>query len=59
MIRLVCEKCAHIWYTSNTSINQECDACGAILIELGIDAKDIENTPEVVCVGSNITIGKR
>jgi hypothetical protein len=47
MIRLVCEKCAHIWYTSNTSINQECDACGAILIELGIDAKDIEKTPTV------------
>jgi hypothetical protein len=51
MIRLVCEKCAHIWYTSNTRINQECDACGAILIELGIEAKDIEKTPEVVCSG--------
>lgn len=59
MIRLVCEKCAHIWYTSNTSINQECDACGAILIELGIDVKDIEKTPTVVCTGSKVTIGKK
>ncbi|MBK5240645.1 hypothetical protein [Clostridium sp.] len=59
MIRLVCEKCDHIWYTSNTSINQKCDECGEILIELGIEAKDIENTPEVVCSGNNVTIGRR
>lgn len=54
MIRLVCEKCAHIWYTSNTNINQECDECGEILIELGIDAKEIENTSTVACnTGTN------
>jgi hypothetical protein len=49
MIRLVCEKCDHIWYTSNTSINQKCDECGEILVELGIDAKGIENSETVAC----------
>ena len=44
MIKLVCEKCAHIWYTSNTSLNQECNECGSRLIEVDfIAAKEIEN----------------
>lgn len=53
MIRLVCKKCAHIWYTSNTSINQECDECGEILIEIAIDAKEIETTSAVAFSGNN------
>lgn len=32
MIKLVCEKCDHVWYTSNTKDNQKCCACGERLI---------------------------
>ncbi|MGV8984572.1 hypothetical protein [Clostridium sp.] len=48
MIKLVCEKCAHIWYTSDTSINQKCDECGERLIETDfINVKEIEKTPTI------------
>lgn len=33
MIKLICSKCASAWYTSNTSPNQKCSACGGLLIE--------------------------
>ena len=47
MIKLVCDKCAKIWYTSNTSIDQECDDCGARLVEVDfIAAKEIETETE-------------
>lgn len=54
MIKLVCKECCNVWYTSNTSINQKCDECGEILIELGIAAKDIENSVTVDC--NNVTV---
>ena len=48
MIKLVCEKCDHVWYTSNTSDNQECDECGERLIEVDfISIKGIENKSPV------------
>lgn len=32
MIRLVCQKCGRVWYTScETAINGKCDACGGTL----------------------------
>lgn len=32
MIKLVCQKCGRVWYTScETAINDKCDACGGIL----------------------------
>ncbi|MGH4119474.1 hypothetical protein [Clostridium sp.] len=55
MIRLVCKKCDHIWYTANTSINQKCDECGGILIEIGIEAKEIENTSMMELSSNNVT----
>ena len=34
MIKLICENCEHVWYTSNTKNNQKCCACGERLIEV-------------------------
>lgn len=47
MIKLVCENCAHVWFTSNTSNDQECDDCGERLIEVDfINVVKIKNVPE-------------
>lgn len=48
VIRLVCSKCNHIWYTSNTRANQKCGDCGGILHETElIVSKEIETNKEV------------
>jgi len=49
MIKLVCEKCTHTWFTANTSINQRCCDCGEKLIEVDcIRAKEIEKSTESI-----------
>lgn len=45
MIKLICQKCNHIWYTANTTPNQKCGECGGFLKEIEmINSKEIENT---------------
>lgn len=45
MIKLICQKCNHIWYTANTRPNQKCGECGGYLRETElICAKEIEKT---------------
>jgi hypothetical protein len=47
MIKLICQKCCHIWYTANTSSNQKCNDCGGCLLETElISAKSIENNSD-------------
>jgi rRNA maturation endonuclease Nob1 len=49
MIKLICEKCSHIWYTSNTKPNQKCNDCGGALSEIELIAsKEIERSKEYV-----------
>lgn len=60
MIKLVCGKCAQTWYTSSTSINQECGECGARLVEVDfIASKGIENISMMEFSGSNIKIERK
>jgi predicted nucleic acid-binding Zn-ribbon protein len=49
VIRLICEKCGHVWYTSNTRSNQKCSDCDGHLFETDlINAKNIEkNTTDM------------
>jgi hypothetical protein len=43
VIKLICQKCNHVWYTANTRPNQKCGDCGGYLRETElIRAKDIE-----------------
>ena len=60
MIKLVCEKCDHVWYTSNTSDNQHCDECGERLIEVDfINVKGIENVSTVEITASDVSIERK
>lgn len=33
MVKYVCINCGKVWYTANTSANQKCDDCGALIKE--------------------------
>lgn len=47
MIKLICQKCSHVWYTANTRPDQKCSDCGGYLREIElINAKDIEKVSE-------------
>jgi hypothetical protein len=51
MIKLICEKCRHIWYTANTRPNQKCSDCGGYLCQTElIDAKYIEKYSDCIDV---------
>lgn len=47
VIKLICQKCNHVWYTANTRPNQKCGDCGGYLRETElIRAKDIDKNYE-------------
>lgn len=37
MLKFICVKCGKVWYTANTSSNQKCDDCGALLEEAEVE----------------------
>ena len=43
MIKLFCDKCKSVWYTSVEAEDQTCDKCGARLKRININSDNMEH----------------